>query len=148
MGHVATARVAAARDADEVHVPLALSWLEPRARAVGSFDALVLPGCLQTEGYGRANIAATDPDVSSGRPLSSAHHARSRIPMSRKHAHGRGPLYVESDRVTLLAAAYDRAHDATLSADPSAALMSAAMGHLVTQPRGETLDSAELPPVA
>lgn len=178
-----------------------LSWLESRAQGIRSFDALVLPGLLQSEGYARATIQAADPDVSAEqferwvefrrtrqyvldrcnppslfaivdegllrRPIGGPAAMRTqlaylleatkranvelRVLPYRAGAHASpdgcfrllempepypevahmdtagGSLYVESDRVTRLAAAYDRMRQATLDADESAALIAAAM---------------------
>lgn len=41
------------------------AWLEDRACAIRSFEALVLPGLLQTEEYARTMIRTVDPDASS-----------------------------------------------------------------------------------
>lgn len=178
-----------------------LSWLESRARRVRSFDALVLPGLLQTEDYARATIEAADPDVSTEqierwvefrttrqyvlerdeppflstivdecllrRPVGGAAAMRTqlaalleaakrpnielRVLPYRAGAHASpdgcfrllempepypevghmdtagGALYVESDRVRRLAAAYDRIRQVALDTAESVALIATAM---------------------
>lgn len=181
-----------------------LSWLESRAREIHSFDALVLPGLLQTEDYARATIQAADADappeqierwvefraarqhvltrddaprvsaiVDEGllrRPVGGQEVMRAQLAslfdlMGRPHVELRvlpydvgahpspegcfrllsmpepypdvahmdtagGALYVESDRVTRLASAYDRMSKLTLDADRTAATISTAMEEL------------------
>ncbi|MEU8266406.1 helix-turn-helix transcriptional regulator [Sphaerisporangium sp. NPDC049002] len=46
------------------------AWIESRARLVRSFDALVVPGLLQTRAYMEAVISAADPDASAEQMMS------------------------------------------------------------------------------
>lgn len=43
------------------------AWLEDRAERIRSFEAIVLPGILQTEAYARATMRAAEPDATDER---------------------------------------------------------------------------------